>query len=98
MPGARVMYDKAIAALRAQQERENPRPLTLDELREMVKKPIWIEFIHKSESSQYRIVRGFSGNDILFEEYDKEFGPYKSAYLGHYGNVWRAYRHKPKGG
>ncbi len=34
--------DMAIQALRAQQERENPRPLTLEELREM-DGPVWCE-------------------------------------------------------
>lgn len=35
MSGARSMFEVAISALRAQQERENPKPLTLDELRQM---------------------------------------------------------------
>lgn len=38
-----VAVNEAIAALRALQERENPKPLTLDELREMDQNspPIW---------------------------------------------------------
>ena len=31
----------AVAALREQEERENPKPLTLDELREMECEPVW---------------------------------------------------------
>ena len=31
----------AISALRAQQERENPEPLTMDELRKMDGEPVW---------------------------------------------------------
>lgn len=34
-------YDMAIAALRSQQERENPKPLTLDELRQMDGEPVY---------------------------------------------------------
>lgn len=32
----------AIASLRAQQEREDPKPLTLDELRQMDGEPVWV--------------------------------------------------------
>lgn len=31
-----------LSSLRAQQERENPKPLTLDELRGMVGQPVWV--------------------------------------------------------
>ncbi len=34
--------EMAIDALRAQQERENPKPLTLDELRQMDGEPVWV--------------------------------------------------------
>lgn len=86
----------AVVALRAQQDRENPKPLKLDELREMCGEPVWIEFIHMHASSKYRIVRRFLYNAIEFEEYDRDFGPYNTLYLGHYGKIWLAYRHKPK--
>lgn len=35
-------FDVAIAALRAQQEREKPKPLTLNELLEMDGEPVWV--------------------------------------------------------
>lgn len=35
MPGAREMFGIALSALREKLERDNPKPLTLDELREM---------------------------------------------------------------
>lgn len=34
-------YETAVSALRAQAERQNPKPLTLEELRERVGKPVW---------------------------------------------------------
>lgn len=34
-----------IAALRAQQERENPQPLTLEELLRMDGQPVWVTFL-----------------------------------------------------
>lgn len=42
-------FDVAIAALRAQLERENPEPLTLDELRKMdsFSSPIWDSCLHE---------------------------------------------------
>ena len=42
--GLHSAYDSGYraAALRAQQERENPKPLTLDELRGMVGQPVWV--------------------------------------------------------
>lgn len=35
----------AISALRAQAERENPQPLTLEELRRMDGQPVWVTFL-----------------------------------------------------
>lgn len=71
-------------------------PLTLEELREMVGEPVWIEFIHTPAKSEYRIIRTMSDTAIRFQEYDKEFGPYASLFLGHYGKTWLAYRNKPE--
>lgn len=34
--------DMALSALRTQQEREDPKPLTLDELRQMDGEPVWV--------------------------------------------------------
>ena len=34
-----------LAALRAQQERENPQPLTMKELRRMDGQPVWVTFL-----------------------------------------------------
>ena len=41
MPGAREMFGIALSAINEKQERENPKPLTLDELREMDGEPVW---------------------------------------------------------
>ncbi len=40
----------ALAALRAQQERENPKPLTLDDLRQMDGEPVWV--IYSEEAAK----------------------------------------------
>lgn len=51
-----------------------------------------------SAKGKYHIVRAFGKNSIVFGEYDKEFGPYKSLFLGNYGKIWLAYRRKPEEG
>lgn len=70
-------------------------PLTLEELRQMVGKPVWISCVRSAEG-EYHIVRAFGKNSIVFEEYDREFGTYKSLFLGNYGKNWIAYRRKPE--
>lgn len=44
MPVEKILsaYDMAISALQEQDERENPKPLTLDELRGMDGEPVWL--------------------------------------------------------
>lgn len=95
-----VAFDMAIAALRAQQETENPMPLTLDELREMNGEPVWV-----SASENWRKSGVYEGwclvrlhtddNKIRVYLYDTRFG---ASYFAQqdYGISWLAYRHKPK--
>lgn len=42
---AQEYHKMALAALRAQQEREDPQPLTLEELRKMDGEPVWDNFL-----------------------------------------------------
>lgn len=72
-------------------------PLTLGQLREMDGEPVWISYVN-SAKGKYHIVRAFGPNSIIFDEYDKEFGPYKSLFLGNYGKTWLAYRRRPEEG
>jgi hypothetical protein len=37
-------YEAVYSALRAQQDRENPKPLTLAQLKERVGKPVWVRY------------------------------------------------------
>jgi len=61
--------------------------------------PMWVKFLNQAEKGEYRIIRSFSNNNaIYFENYNKEFGPYASLYLGHYGKTWLAYRRRPEEG
>lgn len=87
-------YDEAClmgaAALRAQEERDNPKPLTIDELRQMDGEPVWIEgcCISATRKTEWALVfeaggfcRTSNGNIAIFSLY---------------GTGWLAYRHKPK--
>lgn len=93
MPGARKMAEMAIAALRAQLEQENPKPLTLDELREMDGEPIWCVSIiaKKSEWAILRIVETPKTWLIAVAGAAAGYGD-KDAY----GKTWLAYRNRPK--
>lgn len=80
----------AISALRAQQERENPQPLTLEELRRMDGEVVYIP-----ESEEY-----FGGMGIVsvsqemvvdFVDMEDGFWPFDE-----YGAGWLAYRRKPE--
>lgn len=79
-------YRLAEGAIRAQQERENPKPLTLDELREMVGEPVWID-------DWFEDFHGWELSEDAADYFDGE-----SREVEEYGCRWVAYRHKPKEG
>lgn len=79
--------DMAIAALREKAEREDPKPLTLEELRQMDGEPVWMD------AFEWRISYGVStinGSLCLATGFDSWIP------LDGYGETWFAYRHKPK--
>lgn len=88
----------AISALREQEERENPKPLTLDELREMDGEPVFlVDLVHKEDP---RVPDLWTGWIIFSHHFDDGFVPKGGngwfSVCG-YGKRWLAYRHKPKG-
>ena len=90
--------DVAAAALREKAERENPRPLTLEELRQMHGEPVYVSDLQRPGGSEYCIIHAKD----KYGHGDK----YRSAQIGgcecfwynfeDYGERWIAYRHKPK--
>lgn len=78
----------ALEALRAQQERENPKPLTEDELRARKNQPIYWYNI-KKEVGDWRIVSKYqdSHDFIMFRDGASE--------VKSYGITWLAYDHEP---
>lgn len=73
-------------ALRAQQELENPEPLTLDELREMGGEPVWIVWPGGRIGSQWWIVDNYDWHMMEFDDRND------------YGKTWIAYRRKVEKG
>ena len=100
MPGARAMFEIAAAALQEKAEREDPKPLTLEELRQMEGEVVWFEVIDKSDRSvPYESVWGqvclYSwDDDVWFWRFGNEceIDPKNE----NYGKTWICYRHKPK--
>ena len=96
-----VACDLAIAALRAQQERENPEPLTLDELREMDGEPVWL--VDGSGNEMWGLV---DAEHDCADVIDCQFGLWNGVFYNMTGDGkrglhlvgWLAYRCKPKEG
>lgn len=83
----------AISALRAQQGCENPKPLTLDELQEMIGEPVWIVYT-SINIGHWGIVSGVLEDDGIHICTIEDTGDYATSAL--YGKTCMAYRHKPK--
>lgn len=104
MPGANAMYDKAIAALRAQQEKEKNDPLTLDELREIGQR---CEGIYVANIDGTPVFRG-QKYCVAILDFSPAFGSMAEMHIhaiygdkltlseDEYGKTWLAYRRKPE--
>jgi len=94
-PDVAEALDFAMAALRARQERENPKPLTLEQLHGMGGKPVWI--VEHPEWGHWELSED-AGD--YFEDRDEDFyGMRHDDPTGRYGlHVlgWLAYDHEPK--
>ena len=77
----------AIDALLEKAEREDPKPLTLEELRQMNGESVWIVWPDRRIKSMWWIV---GSPDWYLMEFDDPIEEKR------YGSVWIAYRHKPK--
>lgn len=74
----------AVIALREQEERENRKPLTLDELRQMDGEPVWID-------DWFEDFHGWELSKDASDYFDGDSRTVES-----YGTRWEAYRSKPK--
>lgn len=92
-------------AIRAQQERENPKPLTLDELRQMAQKCEGVYAVHTDGTPVFRgqkycaAALDFSpafGSSALHVH--AIYGDRLTLWEDDYGKTWLAYRRKPEEG
>lgn len=90
-----IAMDRALSALRAQQEQERNEPLTLDELRRMDGEPVWIveepDWGHwelSADAEDYLADRDECFYGMKHDDPDGRYGLHK---LG-----WLAYRHQLK--
>lgn len=85
-------YAAGLAALQEKAERENPNPLTLEELRGMNGEPVWLVGVSS--------MNNFNGNwDICFWETEEVvLFSYcmASPDIRLYGITWTAYRRRPE--
>lgn len=81
----------ALAALRAQQERADQKPLTLDELRQMDGEPVWVKADHYGVYADIIHIMGREDG----ESYVKFKINWRLQENG-YGKTWLAYLRKPK--
>lgn len=78
-----------IAALREKAEREEPKPLSINELKQMIGEPVWVQGPGQPEYGRWAIVEDAFGNSLyLLNDYT----------CHNIGKTWLAYRYKPKEG
>lgn len=85
------MSELALAALREKLARDNPKPLTLEELRQMDGEPVWIVADHYGTYADVVRILGRDKGDARVSFSIN----YRLQENGH-GKTWTAYRHKPK--
>ena len=79
--------DRALIALRLEMQRDNPKPLTIEELKQMKGEPVWVQGPGQPEYGRWAIVEDAFGNSLyLLNDYT----------CHDIGKTWEAYRHKPK--
>ena len=76
-----------LEAVREKAEREDPKPLTLEELRQMDGEPVWMAWPDKRIKAKWWIVGNHEWNVMEFDD---------PIMAKRYGSVWVAYRYKPK--
>lgn len=88
----------AMVALLEKMERENPQPLTKDELREMEGQPVWIHtFSSKNKKtyiSEWALVASVGQTFVTFARCQVHGRIEKM--FSEYGKTWLAYKYKPR--
>ncbi len=95
--GYGVLYKMAAEALREKAERENPKPLTLEEVLE-INDPVWLEYKEGSRlywiSDWAQVTKGSTPSRVAIWWFGNECE--ETPRYDDYGKTWLAYRHKQK--
>ena len=92
-PDSIFVYDADVLMEAARMLKEleaSNAPLTLEELREMVREPVWTQWDMSSDDCGFRVIRRAG-------EFAVEFTDMRCFPVAGYGKTWLAYRQKPKG-
>lgn len=85
------IQDKLIELLKQENERKNPKPLTLEELKQMEGEPVWVHTPYNK--------KGYWDMIVEFDDYYDIMEMYKSDYIEYekiHTEELLFYRHKPK--
>ena len=100
-PKCQEAHRMAIAALQEKAERENPAPLTIEEIRQMDGEPVWVTVPEEPAVSAYCTIDVCTRfkEDRANDKYSEAMVPgdgFSYYQFDKYGKTWIAYRHKPK--
>ena len=87
---------RSVATLQGKEGRENPKPLTIEELRKMDGEPVYVSDLARPDCSEYCVIHIGKNGD----KYSSALVPGCECFwydLDDYEDRWVAYRHKPKG-
>lgn len=83
-------YRTTINILRTQQKAEKNEPMSLDEVRELGREPVYIVSLGEDFDDGWQLCLGVEGGYAHFLMF------YHLLHLNHYGKTWLAYRRPPK--
>lgn len=81
----------AVNAILKQVERENPKPLTLDELRGMKDEPVYLKLFDPLLSSGWHIIKAITSDKIIYRGWQTVYTK-----IDGLGIDYNLYRHKPE--
>lgn len=89
-----VVHSECMEQLRKAQQLDD-KPLTIEELREMVGEPVWVQPLVGRWHAHWAIIHGEVASDGRLPG-DKEKCLVSFMETGGYGSLWLAYRRKPR--
>ena len=90
--------DRALIALHLERQRDNPKPLPIEELKQMAGDPVWVVCEQCLQGGAAWCILEPCGENfnVLVSRAENRYGRFAGMW-NDYGYSWVAYRHKPKG-